>query len=805
MEEITAFPCPHCGYQPGEAPGYALAPGTILNGKYLVGKLLGQGGFGLTYIGWDLMLEQKVAIKEYYPSGQVVRQNGASLEWYGTQQAQTARNSGKDIFLKEARKMTRVRKIPQVVQVLDLFLANETAYIVMDFIEGETLKQRLQKTGPLSWQDARDIFLPVIEAMEQVHQAGLIHRDLSPDNLMLQPDGGVQILDLGAAKDLNLNSGVSSMQVAKSGFSPLEQYIQQGGSGTWRDVYSIAATIYYTLTGILPPSAVDRLSKDTLRWDLPQLKALPSGVLHALQKAMAIRSEDRTQTMQELYQGISVSKTAPKPPKAAAPAKKTAGKQTVPARTEPAKPKKGGKLLLPLGAVLACAVIGVGILLWKPAPKAEEPVIRQETTPPTEVVIPFQGELQYDQAAAWEEAGQLGRAAIAFGQLGGYSDARQRCYALWDQIAFRETVSDGVALKTDGTVITASGKHDYNNWVDIVAVSTGCWNGSVSFNTHTVGLKADGTVLSVGENVDGRCDVSKWTDIIQVDAGADHTVGLKSNGTVVAAGKNADGQCDVGAWTDIVAISAALHTVGLKADGTVVAAGSNEFGQCNVSNWTDIVAVAAGGTHTVGLKADGTVLATEYTGDKSHYDGQCAVEEWTNIAAVSAGCRHTVGLKSDGTVVAIGENYDGQCNVDEWTDIVAVCASTWGTYGLKADGTVVRTVKNSKGLNYVSDYTDIKLPVHPALPAYMGVTVQDTDQSRPFTGAVVVSLVQNGAAQQAGIQVNDIIIRLGDSEVSNVPDLVNALGNFKAGDNATVIVMRNFQELELEITFDVRP
>ena len=154
MEEITVYPCSHCGYQPGEAPGYALTPGTILNGKYLVGKLLGQGGFGLTYIGWDLMLEQKVAIKEYYPSGQVVRQNGASLEWYGTQQAQTARDSGKDIFLKEARKMTRVRKIPQVVQVLDLFLANETAYIVMDFIEGETLKQRLQKTGPLSWQDA---------------------------------------------------------------------------------------------------------------------------------------------------------------------------------------------------------------------------------------------------------------------------------------------------------------------------------------------------------------------------------------------------------------------------------------------------------------------------------------------------------------------------------------------------------------------------------------------------------------------------------------------------------------------------
>ena len=119
--------------------------------------------------------------------------------------------------------MNKVRKIPQVVQVLDLFQENDTAYIVMDFIEGETLTRRLQKNGPLSWHQMQEIFLPVIQAMEEVHKAGLIHRDLSPDNLMLQPDGGVQILDLGAAKDLSLNSGASSMQVAKGGFSPLEQ------------------------------------------------------------------------------------------------------------------------------------------------------------------------------------------------------------------------------------------------------------------------------------------------------------------------------------------------------------------------------------------------------------------------------------------------------------------------------------------------------------------------------------------------------------------------------------------------------
>lgn len=136
-----------------------------------------------------------------------------------------------------------------------------------------------------------------MKALEQIHEAGIIHRDLSPDNLMLLPDGSVKILDLGAAKDRTQNPGTSSVQVAKGGFSPPELYTQRGGSGTWTDVYALAATLYYSLTGIIPPSAVDRLDKDTLRWDLPQLSALPTPVLAALQNAMTLHVKRRTQTM----------------------------------------------------------------------------------------------------------------------------------------------------------------------------------------------------------------------------------------------------------------------------------------------------------------------------------------------------------------------------------------------------------------------------------------------------------------------------------------------------------------------------
>ena len=218
-------------------------------------------------------------------------------------------------------------------------------------------------------------------------------------------------------------------------------------------------------------------------------------------------------------------------------------------------------------------------------------------------------------------------------------------------------------------------------------------------SNHTVGLKADGTVVAVGWNIYGQCNVSDWTNIAAVAAGNEHTVGLKADGTAVAVGDNDDGQCDVSGWTDIVAVAAGnWHTVGLKADGTVVAVGLNGSGRCDVSGWTNIVAVAAGSNHTVGLRADGTVVAV---GD--HDDGQCDVSGWTDIVAVAAGNRYTVGLKAGSTVVAAGYVKQGQCDVSGWTDIVAVAVGDHHTVGLKADGTAVAVGLNG-GKRNVSDW-----------------------------------------------------------------------------------------------------
>ena len=306
MGETESYPCPHCGYIPQAQPSYALNMGTLLMNRYMVGKLLGQGGFGITYVGWDIQENKKVAIKEYYPSGQVIRegQTSSQLRWNMTQQADAMRRSGTESFLKEALKMQKLDSVPEATHVYTAFHENDTAYIVMEFVEGETLRDYLMSTGPLSWERAKEYFLPVILAMDKVHEANIIHRDLSPDNLMITRDGGIKILDLGAAKDLNVNTGASSMLVAKGGFSPLEQYSQRGGSGPWTDVYALAATIYYTITGVVPPVVMDRMEYESLRWDLPELSQVPDYVIRGLQKALVIYPDRRTRSMAQLYDDL---------------------------------------------------------------------------------------------------------------------------------------------------------------------------------------------------------------------------------------------------------------------------------------------------------------------------------------------------------------------------------------------------------------------------------------------------------------------------------------------------------------------
>ena len=405
--------CSECGrpYGSVETEPFALKPGTILDGKYLVGEMLGQGGFGITYIGFDLLLEQKVAIKEYYPmsTGMVSRENSTTVVWSSAVMQKSGMEKGFDSFLKEARKMAKLGGIPGVVGVKSVFIQNETAYIVMDFIEGETLLKKLQREGPMDYGTCISLMTPIMQALAEVHKHGIIHRDISPDNIMVQSDGKLILLDLGAAKDLDIQGKdgnvQSSQMVAKHGFSPVEQYGQAGKIGPWTDVYAMAATIYYCCTGVLPPSATDRMIEDTLTCR-PRLTKEQFDVLAF---CMSVLPQKRPQNMDALLQIVThpVKNTQP-----AGDVPKTEPVRPETRNLQPPKPDPGRPLpkwLIP-GIAAAVAVIaliisvGSGGKKSSPAPSVKAPAAQTVATEPAptapmEVRTMAAAELAFDEDA----------------------------------------------------------------------------------------------------------------------------------------------------------------------------------------------------------------------------------------------------------------------------------------------------------------------------------------------------------------------------------------------------------------------
>ena len=227
---------------------------TILEGRYLIGKVLGEGGFGITYIGLDLRLEERVAIKEFYPTGSVTRYAKHSEAVEATSaEGEILLEREREKFLNEARTMSRFSGESSIVHVKDFFYANSTAYIVMEFIDGETMQQRLKEKGPENdFNKLLDMLRPVIKDLDDVHRAGFIHRDISPSNLMVDKSGSVKLLDFGTAREVNEDGEKSLSIVLKPGFAPEEQYRRRGQQGPWTDVYALCATIYKLCTGVTP-------------------------------------------------------------------------------------------------------------------------------------------------------------------------------------------------------------------------------------------------------------------------------------------------------------------------------------------------------------------------------------------------------------------------------------------------------------------------------------------------------------------------------------------------------------------------
>lgn len=270
--------CPHCMHLASEDPfcsncgkpiaytpkEHQLSPGKILEaGKenaYLLGAALGQGGFGITYVALEKSVNRRVAVKEYFPvqccqrveDGQVISKPGMDSVFQG----------GRKSFLEEARMLSRQKNISSVVEVMDYFEKNGTAYLVMEFLDGTTLQHKIMNEGTMRPEKLMGKLPRLLADMEELHRSGIIHRDISPDNVMWMPDDTLKLLDFGCAR--SMEDGKSMTVQLKHGFAPVEQYMTRG-QGPWTDVYALAATVYYCLTGKVPPMAPERLENDKIK------------------------------------------------------------------------------------------------------------------------------------------------------------------------------------------------------------------------------------------------------------------------------------------------------------------------------------------------------------------------------------------------------------------------------------------------------------------------------------------------------------------------------------------------------------
>ena len=241
--------------------------GMYLKKRYCGLKVLGIGGFGITYLAEDTDLQQNVVIKEYYPreiAGRIYDKDGNMNVVPREKDSRRRFLKGKKDFLKEARRMSKLFDIPEVVKVLDWFEENGTAYLAMEYIRGISLDNYLQNQDvPFSFQQAWKMLEPVAEALEKIHKTGIIHRDLNPGNLMMEENGTIKIIDFGSARPY-LETEKTMTILIKKGYAPPEQYIKKGKQGPWTDVYALCATIYEMVTGVRPEPSIQRIEKDEL-------------------------------------------------------------------------------------------------------------------------------------------------------------------------------------------------------------------------------------------------------------------------------------------------------------------------------------------------------------------------------------------------------------------------------------------------------------------------------------------------------------------------------------------------------------
>ena len=294
--------CNYCGKSTeSHVHPHHLKPGTILHNQYLVGNSIGEGGFGITYVGKDLSLDMKIAIKEYYPSGYANRNNTVSNNVTLNYQNEGAYfKNGVENFLREAKSIAKFHNERGIVDVRAFFEENDTAYIIMEYLEGENLSDKIRSGKKYEASEIFRLFLPMMNTLEKMHRENIIHRDISPENIRIKPNGELMLMDFGSARYYSgMEKKTMSVQF-KPGYAPFEQYNKNGNQGPWTDVYGLCATIYKCITGVTPVDSLERSQNDAL--ELPS--SLGAKISEPLEKVlmygMAIYPENRCPDMREL-------------------------------------------------------------------------------------------------------------------------------------------------------------------------------------------------------------------------------------------------------------------------------------------------------------------------------------------------------------------------------------------------------------------------------------------------------------------------------------------------------------------------
>lgn len=300
--------CPHCGYDntAEKKEANSLDVGTMLVDRYVIGKVLGVGGFGITYLAYDSVLNYKVAIKEYLPNEFSTRVPTQAKVTVFTGDKEEQFHAGQKRFIEEAQRLAKFQKSDVIVHIFDCFNANNTSYIVMEYLEGKTVLEAVKEreNGVFSEEETLSIISSVLDALDSVHQEGILHRDIAPDNIFLTNDGQIKLIDFGAARYATTTHSRSLSVILKQGYAPIEQYRSKGNQGPWTDIYALAATMYKMLTGVTPEESMERAIQDTL---VPPSKLgckIDKNVENAMMNALNLPTEARPQSAMEFKQNL---------------------------------------------------------------------------------------------------------------------------------------------------------------------------------------------------------------------------------------------------------------------------------------------------------------------------------------------------------------------------------------------------------------------------------------------------------------------------------------------------------------------